>query len=203
MSKDYNYNQIYHLWKNERQTTQLLEVKSNLYSAIRQKITSYEKELKKIDNDDKTSQKIIDVRIERLKQILRDLTKIRLHKIVHGLLAEDWKPEDLAAEELDLVKNLNRIFDEHNKRSILGEAIPDLTKEDSMPEINYNKLLDSDLMTVRILEDIPEILAASAKGDSKKSFGPFKKEDIVRLPLIYAKTLIMKNAADRVDLPDL
>ena len=33
--------------------------------------------------------------------------------------------------------------------------------------------------------------------------GPFKKEDIVRLPIIYAKTLIMKNAADRVDLPNL
>lgn len=59
-------------------------------------------------------------------------------------------------------------------------------------------------MTVRILEDIPAIVAAATTKDSaKKTFGPFKKEDIVRLPLVYAKTLIMKNAADRIDLPNL
>lgn len=199
MSKDNQYNQIFQLWKNERQTSNLLEVKSIVYSTIRQKITNLEKELEKIDKKDIISKKIVEARIERLKRILRDLTKIRMHKIIHGILNENLNMNDLAAEELDLVKNLNKNFDEHNDRSILGREIK-TSYTISSKDDNSNEM---EQMTVRILEDLPEIVDATSKGKEKRVFGPFKKEDIVRLPLIYAKTLIMKNAADRVDLPDL
>ena len=199
MVKDNQYNQIFQLWKNERQTNILLEVKSVLYSTIRQKISSLEKEIEKLDKKDTISFKIINERISRLNRILKDLTKIRMHKIIHGILNEDLSINDLAAEEIDLLKNLERIFDDHNQRSILGKAISNIYGE------NLSKAdSEEELMTVRILEDIPAIVAAAtSKNSSKRTFGPFKKEDIVRLPLVYAKTLIMKNAADRVDLPDL
>ncbi|NHJ03354.1 MAG: DNA replication complex GINS family protein [Candidatus Heimdallarchaeota archaeon] len=199
MHKDNQYNQIFQVWKNERQTNNLLEVKSVLYSTIRQKISSLEKELNKLDKKDTISFKIISERIERLNKMLKDLTKLRMHKIIHGILNGNLSVNDLAAEEIDLLKNLEGIFDDHNQRSILGKAISNIYGED------FSKSEDiEELMTVRILEDIPAIIAAATNKDStKKTFGPFKKEDIVRLPLVYAKTLIMKNAADRVDLPNL
>jgi DNA replication initiation complex subunit (GINS family) len=200
MVKDDQYKQIFQLWKSERRTNKLLEVKGSLYSAIRQRISSLEKELESIDSKDVASMKIISERTERLKRILRDLAKIRKHKIIHAIINEDLNKSGLAAEEMDLVKNLESIFDAHNNRSILGEAGLDISKEFDSAVGQEN---DTDLMTVRILKDIPEIIATTAQDKSKQSIGPFKKEDIVQIPLVYAKTLIMKNAADRVDLPEL
>ncbi|MBK5114292.1 MAG: hypothetical protein KGD59_13815 [Candidatus Heimdallarchaeota archaeon] len=200
MVKDDQYKQIFQLWKSERRTNKLLEVKGSLYSAIRQRISSLEKELEGIDSKDVASTKIISERTERLKRILRDLAKIRKHKIIHAIINEDLNKSGLAAEEMDLVKNLESIFDAHNNRSILGEAGLDISKEFDSAVGQEN---DTDLMTVRILKDIPEIIATTAQDKSKQSIGPFKKEDIVQIPLVYAKTLIMKNAADRVDLPEL
>ncbi|MHA1503438.1 MAG: DNA replication complex subunit Gins51 [Candidatus Heimdallarchaeota archaeon] len=179
MGKDFNYNQIYLIWKNERQL-----------------------KLDKIEKKDEISLKIVEARIGRLKQILNDLSKIRTHKLIHGLLSNEITSDEIAAEEMGLIKSLSRIFDDHNQRSILGKNI--LTTEIQEPKNPIlQEITDAELMTVRILEDIPEIVDASAKGKIKQSFGPFKKEDVVRLPMVYAKTLIMKNAADRIDLPDL
>ena len=200
MVKDDQYKQIFQLWRSERRTNKLLDVKGSLYSAIRQRISSLEKELEGIDSKDVVSMKIISEKIERLKRILRDLAKIRKHKIIHAIINEDLNKSGLAAEEMDLVKNLEKIFDAHNNRSILGEAGLDISKEFDSAIEQEN---DANLMTVRILKDIPEIIATTAQDKSKQSIGPFKKEDIVQIPLVYAKTLIMKNAADRVDLPDL
>ena len=200
MAKDDQYNQIFQLWRSERRSNKLLEIKGGMYSAIRQRITSLEKELEKIDKKEKASIQIISTRIERLNKILRDLSKLRMHKIIHDLLNDTLNKSGLAAEEVDLVKNLERIFDDHHKMSVLGEAIPDVGKDLNLAKDDENNF---SLMTVRILKDIPEIVDASAKGKAKRSFGPFKKEDVVRLPFAYAQTLIMKNAADRIDLPEL
>ncbi|MCK5184884.1 MAG: hypothetical protein KAQ95_11305, partial [Candidatus Heimdallarchaeota archaeon] len=82
MAKDDHYKQIFQLWRSERKTSKLLEVKGSLYSAIRQRISSLEKELESIDSKDVVSTKIISKRIERLKRILQDLGKIRKHKII-------------------------------------------------------------------------------------------------------------------------
>lgn len=201
MARDDQYNQIFQLWKNERRTMELLEVKGGMYSTVRQQISSLEKELEQIDTKDKISAKIITERIERLSKILRDLTKIRTHKIIHAILNNNLNTSGLAAEELDLVKSLERIFEEHNKRSIYGEVTVDISKDSS--KTNFEGEDQFDYMTIRILKDIPEIVDATTTGELKRTFGPFKKEDVVRLPLIYAKALIMKNAADRIDLPKL
>ena len=200
MAKDDQYKQIFQLWRSERRSNKLLEIKGGMYSTIRQQITSLEKELEKIDSKDKASIQVISARIERLNKILRDLSKLRMHKIIHDLFNKTLTKSGLAAEEVDLVNSLERIFDVHHKKSVLGEAIPEVGKDFNLVKDDENSF---SLMTVRILKDIPEIADASAKGKAKRSFGPFKKEDVVRLPFAYAQTLIMKNAADRVDLPDL
>ncbi len=202
MSRDKQYNQIVLLWKSERQTNKLLEVKSVVYSTIRQKINTLVKDLEKLDKKDIISFKIINERIERLNKILRDLSKIRKHKIIHEILDGILNKDGLAAEEIDLVSNLKRLFDEHNQRSIYGKISRELPRDERETATGEQQTKE-ELMIIRILEDIPEIVAATAKGETKKTFGPFKKEDIVRLPIVYAKTLIMKNAADRVDLPNL
>ena len=200
MAKDDQYKQIFQLWRSERRSNKLLEIKGGMYSTIRQQITSLEKELEKIDSKDKASIQVISARIERLNKILRDLSKLRMHKIIHDLFNKTLTKSGLAAEEVDLVNSLERIFDVHHKKSVLGEAIPEVGKDFNLVKDNENSF---SLMTVRILKDIPEIVDASVKGKTKRSFGPFKKEDVVRLPFAYAQTLIMKNAADRVDLPNL
>ena len=60
MVPDDRYKQIFQLWKNERRTKELLEVKGGMYSTIRQQISSLEKELEEIDSKDKVSNKIIN-----------------------------------------------------------------------------------------------------------------------------------------------
>ena len=54
MAQDDRYKQIFQLWKNERRTTDLLEVKGGMYSTIRQLISSLEKELEDTDSKDKS-----------------------------------------------------------------------------------------------------------------------------------------------------
>ncbi|RLI67823.1 hypothetical protein DRO91_09515 [Candidatus Heimdallarchaeota archaeon] len=203
MARTDQYKQIYQLWKNERRTTTLLEVKSSVFSTIRQLMTTLEKDLDKIDPQDKVSARVIKERISRLDRILHDLTKIRTHKIIHAIFTNTLNKKGLAAEELDLVNSLEKIFDEHNKRSILGEVTKSFLPETQQKGGITQEKQATDFMTVRILEDLPEIVDAASNGGEVRSFGPFKKEDIVKLPLRYAKTLIMKNAADRIDLPDL
>jgi len=202
MARTDQYKQIYQLWRNERRTATLLEVKSSLFSTIRQLISTLQKELEQIDPQDKVSVRVIEERINRLDKILHDLTKIRTHKIIHAIFNNTINKKGLAAEELDLVNSLEKIFKAHNKRSILGEISKDFLE--NKEAITTEGEAKNNYMTVRILEDLPEIVDALGTSDSQvRSFGPFKKEDIVKLPLRYAKTLIMKNAADRVDLPDL
>ncbi|NHJ48950.1 MAG: hypothetical protein FK733_14285, partial [Asgard group archaeon] len=121
MANDDQYKQIFQLWKNERRTTDLLEVKGGMYSTIRQHISNLEKELEETDTKDKISIKIITEKTGRLSKILRDLTKLRTHKIIHAILEGNLNTSGLAAEELDLVNSLERIFEDHNKRSIYGE----------------------------------------------------------------------------------
>jgi len=203
MAKDKQYNQIIQLWKNERRTTDLLEVNAGMYSTIRQKITSFEKELENLATEDKISKIIISERVDRLNRILRDLTKLRMHKIIHGILGGTLTNKGLAAEELDLVRGFNRLNEEHTKRSIFGETSIDIAANGTVEKSKSSLENQINFMTVRILEDIPAIVDAAKKGAETRAFGPYKKEDIVKLPLVYAKALIMKNAADRVDLPDL
>ncbi|MBN1328759.1 MAG: hypothetical protein JXA54_04725 [Candidatus Heimdallarchaeota archaeon] len=203
MVKDNQYKQIIQLWKNERRTIELLEVNAGMYSTIRQRITALEKELEINKSEDKVSIKIISERVERLNKVLRDITKVRTHKIIHAILNGTLNKKGLAAEELDLVVSLERVFDQHNKRSIFGESSIEISSEGIIDKSKATTANELHFMTVRILEDIPAIVDVSAKDKTSKSLGPYKKEDIVKLPLMYAKALIMKNAADRVELPDL
>jgi DNA replication initiation complex subunit (GINS family) len=203
LARDNQYNQIFQVWKNERQTRKLLPVSSSIYSKIRQKINELNKDLKNHKPDSISYQTISD-RLERLDRILRDLMKIRLHKIIHGLLDDNLVDEGLAIEEKELVKGLQQLFEEHERRSIHGETIFDLGTGSSCQTTSGKSIRGKEggeLITIRILKDVPEIMDITAKGEVKNTYGPFKKEDIVQLPMIYAKTLIMKNAADELDLP--
>ncbi|MBD3193102.1 MAG: hypothetical protein GF308_20880 [Candidatus Heimdallarchaeota archaeon] len=193
MSGENRYNQIFHIWRNERQTKELLPVSSSIYSKIRQRIKTLEDRLENSDTED-VSFNIIRERKERLSRILNDLARIRMHKIIQGVLKGNLTTEGLAIEEIGFVKDLERLFEEHRGRVFLGEEYPESCDQE---------VTQGMMMTIRLLQDVPEIVVASPEDGKRKSFGPFKKEDIVRLPIQYAKTLIMKNAADRIELPNL
>jgi DNA replication initiation complex subunit (GINS family) len=201
MVKKSQYDQIFNVWKNERRSKDLLSVSGSLYSKIRQKIKTFEEQLEQLPEDDVFSFEIIKERKNRLERLFNDLVKIRTHKIIHSILRGVVPKEGLVIEELDFVSVLQEVLEAHHKRSLLGQTASCFTKTEK-EEISGAKSSE-EYMTIRILEDLPEILDVTAETESKRVFGPFKKEDIVRLPVIYAKTLIMKNAADQINLPQL
>ncbi|MEA2070065.1 MAG: hypothetical protein U9O98_02130 [Asgard group archaeon] len=204
MTKSIRYKEIFRVWKNERKSTKLLEVKGSIYTKIRQRIENLQNELNQLEKDQVVSARIIKERIDRLQKILKDLTKIRGHKIIHAILDDNVPKEGLAIEEMEFIKELQTIFENHEKRCILGEMISETPKGKQGRDSNelYSQK-EEEVVTVRILQDLPEIMDVRGTSEEKITYGPFKKEDIVQLPLIYAKTLIMKNAADKIDLPEL
>jgi DNA replication factor GINS len=99
--------------------------------------------------------------------------------------SEVMSTSTLAKEEESLYRDASAQTDNFQSfmKNLLLGRLPQETKTNS-----------PGLMTVRILQEIPEIVGADMK-----TYGPFKPEDIASLPKENAKTLIKQGIAAEVE----
>jgi hypothetical protein len=120
--------------------------------------------------------------IEMVKYLWNDLLKIRKHKLDAAVAGGVPVNEECLLD-----------FEVEYFRSLRGMAFKYDGGRDIFPDTRANRELSSNYLTVRLVQDAGELV-----GLDLRTYGPFKKEDIVYMPKEHAEILINDGKAKRV-----
>ncbi len=148
---------------------------------------------------------MLEDELRNAKKIIKDIYEQRERKILLKALTdvrsgvEEYDMSNMTPEEKvvynEIVKNLKK----YRKNVFEGDI--------KKPEVPKKETLDKDLkevnedlsaipkVTIRVLEHIPQIV-----GIDGKTYGEFKPEDVVILPLSNAEPLIKRGLAEEIKL---
>lgn len=121
-----------------------------------------------------------------LEKLIEEIYGRRKNKIVlHAVRSESLEslPQNVIPLEVELYKDVVELLKKHKK--LVLEQKPQIKKED--------KPVEGDKITVRIVRAIPAIV-----GPDLNSYGPFKEDNVVELPVESAKILIERGYAEGV-----
>ncbi len=192
-----DYRSLYELWLAEKASSSPIEIPADFYISMDGKLAKLYRKSKNLDWGE-----LADEVIERIEFLRKDLTYLRLTKILNSVVHNVSIDEGvLTWGERLLIMNL--------KKSIktLGIENPNiLDTQDNLPITNLQD--DSGVETGQIEENSDVILASPANlmirllddvetfiGLDDKRYGPLKKYDIVYLPTANAKALIARGVA--------
>jgi DNA replication initiation complex subunit (GINS family) len=123
---------------------------------------------------------------EVARRLLDELREIRLRKILENAkIGISVAEENLTSEERTFMRNLSSSLATFRKNEIQIEETSRAT-------------MHAELMVVRFLQDIPEIV-----GTDLRIYGPYKKEDVGSLPVENAHALIKQGAAKQIEVKGL
>ncbi|MFA4647154.1 hypothetical protein P8X24_07880 [Pyrococcus kukulkanii] len=126
--------------------------------------------------------------ISLLQQIVREILKIRLHKIVD--MAFEGVPRNLVGDEKKIFAIISAFIN--------GEPLPlegevEIKETEEIIEEKQTKPAFIDLYLLRV--DIPRII-----DEELREYGPFKAGDLVSLPRSLGNVLVKREVADRITL---
>lgn len=172
------YDEIQQAWKREIQSPELQPLRQGFFKDL----ASYIKRLKDAQrNLDPKSLKaiVMDEETRRLEQLLTQLVDRRLEKLwAH---ANHDQSANLESSEKQVYQDLSGISRHY---ALFKEEL----LQGREPTGPRNK--DEIVLLVRFVKDVPSII-----GVDLKTHGPFLKEDIARLPLENAESLIRQGTA--------
>ena len=176
------FEELYEAWLRESEEQELRPLKGDFYRRLAKYLRKLEEEAKSLD-EKSLKGRIKAKEFERAKKLASDLINLRFKKISNQVLAHGRSPEksSLAEEELEIYSKMREAYlaaERLLNRIISGE------EELSQP---------GDLVLVRFLKDVPSLVDSSLK-----IYGPFKAEDVARLPREIAEGLIRQNLAKEV-----
>jgi DNA replication factor GINS len=123
---------------------------------------------------------------EVARRLLDELRETRLRKILENAkIGISIAEENLTTEERTFMRNLSDLLATFRKNEI---QIEDTSRAATRAE----------LMVVRFLQEIPEIV-----GTDLRIYGPYKKEDVGSLPAENAQALIKQGAAKPIAVKGL
>lgn len=179
------YNELYKAWKSEKTTEPPQPLPSDFYKRANGYLKGLEAD--SASTDVHTVQgRLLQKEMEVARRLLTELKEQRLRKIMNWAKnGTAISPETLTEEEKALVDSVNESISTFNENK--GEQ---QTKElESTPQV------ETELVVVRFLEDIPEIV-----GVDLEIYGPYKKEDVGSLPKENATGLIKQGAVKLVEV---
>jgi DNA replication initiation complex subunit (GINS family) len=195
------YRRLYELWLEERTSSSLLKIPADFYISMDGKLA---KSYRKVQNLEWAE--LADEIIERMEFLRKDLTQLRLAKILNSIIHNVHI--DLGVTtwgERRLIENLRKSIETlgMEKPNILDtqENLP-ITNlqnksdvESSQTEENSDAILTSlDNLMIRILSDVEAFV-----GLDNKHYGPLLRRDIVCLPVENAKALIARGMARAIE----
>ncbi|AEH24702.1 DNA replication complex subunit Gins51 [Pyrococcus yayanosii] len=119
------------------------------------------------------------------EQIIREILKIRLHKIVD--MAFEGVPKNLVGEERKIFAILSA-FINREPLPVEHEVVEEKTGE---VEVEEGKATTWEAYIIKV--DVPKVL-----DEELREYGPFKAGDLVTLPRSIARVLMERDAAERI-----
>lgn len=180
------YNELYEIWKQELENSELAKLPSDFYSRIADYLRKLKEESRMLD---KRTIKAILLKSEmrNVKRMLRELTRIRYRKLVKKT-AEGQKipPDFLTIEEERICTGVLPLAEAYRRfaKNLLQGNVSKVSVEQKHKRA-----------VLRFLGDVPTIIGADMK-----TYGPFKVEDLASLPIENAKILVKQGLAERVEV---
>ncbi|MFW9793050.1 MAG: hypothetical protein ACFFEE_02010 [Candidatus Thorarchaeota archaeon] len=188
---DLGYDDIYATWTNEIENEGLQNLGDLRLSKMVEYLSSVRLSLASISAEERVQADILTQEALNIEYMLGDLLELRKQKILKAALSGHRPTSDMTLSEEEFYNRCQRALDGHAefaKESIAGS--PSTLKKKKKKKKGVKKKVpesipDSDVIdyvTVRFLRSIEEPFM----GLDEKTYGPFKKEDIVMIPAANA-----------------
>ena len=179
------YNELYNAWRSEKSSRLPEHLPSDFY----QRATNYLNG-QQVDSESRDATSVQGRLVIREKEVatrlLDELRETRFRKILENAkIGIPVAEENLTSEERAFVRSLS-------------ESLATFKKNEIQTEDTSISVTPAELMVVRFLQDIPEIV-----GTDLKIYGPYKKEDVGSLPTENANALIKQAAAKPIEVKGL
>ena len=179
------YNELYEIWKKEKELSEIQRLPKKFYT----KIAAYIKEMREENRmlDKKTPKaKLLDIEFRNVKIMVGEIFEIRYKKLREkALVQETVAREALTEEEKRLYGG---VFP-------LAEAYQAFSKDILRGRLSYLKNdVKQKMVVLRFVQEIPALVGADMK-----TYGPFHPEDIATLPPENARILVKQGVAVEVD----
>lgn len=196
-----DYRRLYELWLEERAISSLLKIPADFYISMDGKLAKSYRKAQNLEWGE-----LADEIIERMEFLRKDLTQLRLAKILNSVIYD--VSIDLGVMtwgERRLIKDLRKSIETlgMEKPNILDtlENLP-ITNLQNDSDVESSQIKEnSDVipispgnLTIRILGDVEAFV-----GLDNKRYGPLIRHDIVRLPVENAKALIARGMARTIE----
>ncbi|MHA1943021.1 MAG: DNA replication complex subunit Gins51 [Candidatus Thorarchaeota archaeon] len=188
---DLEYTDIQTAWKNELENEGLQDLGDLRLSKMVSYLSSVRLALASTDAKERIHAEILTQEALNIEFMLEDLLELRKQKILKSTLSGQRPRGDMTLSEEEFYNRFQRSLDGHAefiKESLAGSPTPikkkkkkkkDSKKKVSEPPADSDAV---DYVTVRFLRSIEEPFM----GLDEKTYGPFKKEDIVMIPAANA-----------------
>ena len=179
------YNELYEIWKKEKQTEEIQMLPKNFYAKIAAYIKRLKEENRMLDKRT-TKAKLLDNEFRNVKTMVGELFGLRYRKLGENAFARETVSRD------SLTKEEEKLYEEVLP---LAEAWHVFSKEILRGRLSrLDKDAKQTMMVLRFVQEIPALV-----GFDMKTYGPFGPEDVATLPPENARILIKQGVAIKVD----
>ncbi len=179
------YDELYELWKKEKETLDIQRLPKNFYA----KVAAYIKEMNEENRmlDKKTAKaKLLGNELQHAMVVVTELLQFRYEKFLKKALVRETVARDALTDEE------KRLYGDVLP---LPEAYQAFSKDILRGQLSTVKKSQKQAMTVlRFIQEIPALI-----GSDLKTYGPFAPEDIATLPPENARIFIKQGVAVEVD----
>jgi len=179
------YNELYNAWKSEKGSRLPEHLPNDFYQRAINYLNGLQGDMTSRDAASIQSRLVIREK-EVATRLLDELRETRLRKIL-----ENAKIGISVAEE-------NLTSEERTFQRSLTDSLATFKKNEIRTEDTSRPATHAELVVVRFLQDIPEIV-----GTDLKIYGPYKKEDVGSLPTENANALIKQASAKLIEVKGL
>jgi len=176
------YELLTELWRLEKSSPNLCKLPEDLEDRLREYISKTRSYLKVSDKRSLTAS-LREEELEAVRRLAGELFEMRMRKIIRAALKGE-SLENLYGFERRFYAETHREIEEHK------EKIRELT---SITLYRSWKPIPSRYVVVCFQRDFPQIV-----GQDLKTYGPFKRGDIVSLPGENAQTLLLRGVVKKL-----
>ncbi len=178
-----SYDEIRRIHRLEKSSVKLVQVDQEFYNDLNSFLSGEKKTyLDSLKNFSSSNTRDFT----NLKKMAEEIFSMRIKKILNAALIA-WRTGDvddsrMALQEKKVFRDLLSVLKKH------GNIIDDIFSDNGSPSSGKKDLNN---LSVKILSDIPEFVGADMN-----EYGPFKKGEVVELPLKIAKLLSDKKLTE-------
>jgi DNA replication initiation complex subunit (GINS family) len=179
------YNELYELWKKEKETLEIQRLPKNFYAKIAAYVKKTKEENRMLDKKT-TKAKLLDSESRNVKIMVGELFELRYKKLREKAFSRETVVRDALTEEEEKL---------YGEILPLAEACHAFCKDILRGHLsNIGKDAKQTMMVLRFVQEIPALI-----GSDMRTYGPFGPEDIATLPPENARILIKQGVAVEVD----